>query len=47
MRQADRIVVLDNGKVAAVGGHEELLENCGIYQDIYRSQMGEGGEEIA
>lgn len=47
VRRADRIVVLDKGTVAAVGSHQELLQSCAIYQDIYRSQMGEGDEEIA
>lgn len=41
VRRADRIVVLENGKVAACGSHEELLESCSVYQDIYKSQIGE------
>lgn len=40
-RQADRIVVLNNGCIEACGIHEELLNNCKTYQDIYYSQMGE------
>lgn len=47
VRRADRIVVLDKGAIAAAGSHEELLGSCAIYQDIYRSQMGEGDEDIA
>lgn len=41
VRTADRIVVLENGRIAACGTHEELLNSCRIYQDIYHSQIGE------
>ena len=44
IKGADRILVLDNGRIAAMGTHEELLKNAQIYQEIYRSQMKEGGE---
>lgn len=37
---ADKIIVLDNGKMAGIGTHEELMQNCEIYQDIFRSQIG-------
>lgn len=40
---ADKIVVLDQGEVAAIGTHTELLATCPIYQEIYRSQLGDGG----
>ena len=40
-RRADRIVLLENGTVAASGTHEELLRSSPIYRDIYHSQMGE------
>lgn len=35
---ADLILVLEDGKVAAMGNHEELMKNCRIYQEIYYSQ---------
>ena len=40
----DQIVILEDGKVHAIGTHQELLETDPIYQEIYRSQM-KGGEE--
>lgn len=44
VRQADRIVVLENGSIISCGTHEELMERCKVYRDIYDSQMGEDGE---
>ena len=41
VRRADRIIVMDNGKIDAIGTHEELQKTCKIYQDICRSQAGE------
>ena len=38
--RADRIVVLDHGQIADSGTHEELLQRCPAYQEIYYSQMG-------
>ena len=38
---ADRIMVLDDGCVVGMGTHSELLDSCEVYQDIYRSQVGE------
>ena len=44
---ADQIVVLDEGKIAGIGTHEELMKNCPTYQEIARSQLSAaelGGE---
>ena len=38
---ADKIIVLDNGEIAAYGSHEELLATSPLYQEIYRSQLGD------
>ena len=44
VQYADKIVVLDNGTVAGVGNHDELMKTNGIYQEIYASQQ-EGVQE--
>lgn len=43
VRHADRILVLDDGKIAGLGTHEELLETCQVYQEVCQSQLS--GEE--
>ena len=45
IKGADRIAVLDNGGIPAIGTHEELMKTSDIYRDIYKSQLKEGGEE--
>ena len=40
IKNADRIVVMQDGEVRAVGTHEELKHSCNIYQDILQSQIG-------
>lgn len=42
VKGADRIMVLDNGRVSAIGTHDELMRISEIYQDICRSQLREG-----
>ena len=46
IRHADHILVLDDGKAAGWGTHEELLESCQIYREIYESQYGKGGNAV-
>lgn len=41
IRKADKIVVLDNGKVAELGNHNELVAQKGIYADLWNVQLGE------
>lgn len=38
---ADKIIVLDEGRIAGIGTHEELLKNCAVYQEIASSQLSE------
>lgn len=39
VRQADQIIVFDEGRIAGIGTHEELLESCAVYQEICMSQL--------
>ena len=39
IQQADQIIVLDDGAVAGVGTHQQLLDSCQVYREIYDSQF--------
>ena len=39
IRNADKIIVLDDGKAVGIGTHDELMQNCPVYQEIARSQL--------
>jgi ABC-type multidrug transport system fused ATPase/permease subunit len=42
--KADVIIVLENGSLAGLGTHEELLKSCSVYKEIYDSQFGDSDE---
>ena len=42
VRNADKIVVLDDGEIAGMGTHDELIDSCEVYREIYESQYGKG-----
>ena len=42
VRFADQIIVLEDGEMVGLGSHDELLENCAVYQEIYYSQFPKG-----
>ncbi len=44
VKNADRIAVIENGQIVSCDTHENLLANCEIYQDIYKSQLKSGGD---
>ena len=39
VRQADQIIVLDDGTIAGIGTHEELMDSCQTYREIVESQL--------
>lgn len=39
IKNADKIIVLDNGEIAGIGSHDYLIENCEVYKEIYSSQL--------
>ncbi len=43
---ADKIVVIDNGRIVAEGKHTELIHSSPIYQEIYDSQLGNGFKDV-
>lgn len=45
VQDADQILVMDDGKLAACGTHEELLQSCKIYQEVYYSQNKGGAQD--
>ncbi|WP_312648052.1 ABC transporter ATP-binding protein [Aminipila sp.] len=45
VQDSDKIIVLDDGKVNAIGTHEELMQTCDVYKEVYQSQM-KGGQTI-
>lgn len=44
VQDADRIIVMEDGKINGVGTHEELLAGNDIYKEVYESQTGTGGD---
>ena len=44
VRDADKIIVLDDGKAVGMGTHDELMQNCAVYREIYFSQYKDGEE---
>ena len=45
IRDADQIIVLDDGQIAGIGKHQDLMQTCGVYQQIALSQLSK--EELA
>ena len=44
VQNADRIIVLDNGRIADIGTHDELLKSSEIYREVYEQQTRGGGD---
>lgn len=46
IRNADRIAVMENGRIVACDSHDRLLQSCEIYREIYQSQLKDGGDSV-
>ena len=44
MEHADKIIIMDDGEINAIGNHEELLASNPIYQEVYASQVKGGND---
>ena len=42
IQETDQIIVMDDGEITAIGTHDQLLQTCSIYQEVYHSQMNGG-----
>ena len=42
LQHADQIIVLDDGRLVGLGRHDELRQNCPVYEEIYESQFKKG-----
>jgi ATP-binding cassette subfamily B protein len=47
VQEADKIIVMDDGRIAAIGAHEELLKTSAIYREVYESQQKGGLQDAA
>ena len=45
IEDADQIIIMEDGKINAIGNHQELLKNNHIYQEIYSTQNNKGGDK--
>ena len=45
VQDADRIIVMDGGRISAVGNHDELMKTSEIYRDVYTSQTKAGDQD--
>ncbi len=46
IQHANQIIVLDDGKVSAIGNHDTLLKTCDVYREIYNSQFSKNTKEV-
>ena len=47
VQDADRIILMESGRISAIGNHEELMKTSDVYRDIYTSQNRVGGDKDA